>query len=405
MILTLYSDNPHFSFLIGKNPNGLPIVRSLRSGYLLGWFVEPQKYVIYFYDNPDICSFQLSQNDQVKYVNAGQYSSPLVIQGMLNEILSSTIKCKGAERDIESNHKVSISGLRIKNLKLFQTIRDTFSKINFNYQHIVGYMYSLELEYKGLLFDLMNVLNLLVTLIALGNKENISLEKDAIEKYAKQINRATTNKVPFDGWYLRYIFKKRAKIPRNQLSLLETDRLKLTFGNTTDARLDFLMQNIKDFNDDIVDIGCGPELFNKKVIGKKHQGKYYLVDSDPKVQVKTNCYSSVEEFYNIHSDFNGTVILTEVIEHNEESQAEELIRIILEHNPNKVFITTPNFDFNVVFGNELRHDDHHWEMTESQFTDWLSSIVTNYSYKIEFKGIGDSIDGHHITSGAILIKK
>ena len=462
MIVTLSSTNPLFSFLIGKNPSGVPAVRSLRSGFLIGWFDDSniQKYVIYFYDNPDICSFQpIKGVTEAKYVNVGQYSSPLILTGIITELLSNTIKkldsSKQSEADIVDiamvrslmiplkalsdqrakdtphQHILYISGLRIKNIKLFQTIRDTFPEITFDYKHLVGSMYELTLTANSTLFDLMNVVSLLAMLTALGNKEAITLDNGTIEKYARHISQVTAGKVANDGWYLRYLFKKRAKIPKKQLPLLETSRLKMTFGNTSDARADFIRNNLQNFNSDFVDIGCGTDLLIKRTIQKKWAKEpkilplketkyplekadhnYYLVDADPKVQEKLqnkglNCYSSVDEFYEQNPDFTGNVIMTEVIEHNEEEDATLLVGAVLSHQPQKVFITTPNFDFNKFFGDDeiYRHDDHHWEMTEKQFQDWITDIIKDHQYQAVFMGIGDSIDGIPITSGVILNHK
>lgn len=409
MIVILSSTNPQFSFLIGKNPANGPIMRSLRSGFIIGWFDNPSKYIIYFTDSAEICSFQQTEEES-KYINVGQYSSPLIITGIISEILSNTVK--KVDSDPYQN-SIYISGLRITNIKLFQTIRDVFPNVNFEYQHLVGFMYELTLSSNGTLFDLMNIVSLMAILMALGNKESVTLDSGVIEKYSRHISQVTTGKVAADGWYLRYIFKKRAKIPRKQLFLLETSRIKMTYGNTSDARADFILSNLSDYNTDFVDIGCGSDLLIKHLIEKKwkQNHNYYLVDSDPKVQGKLQskglaCYNSLTEFYEHHPDFNGNVIMNEVIEHNEEMEAMTIIHQILSHNPKTVFITTPNFDFNKFFNHDgFRHDDHHWEMTYNQFEQFISDIVADYSYEMNVMGIGDSIDNIPITSGAILIAK
>ena len=418
MIIKLTSSNPMFSFIIGKNPLGIPIVRSLREGSLIGWFPEKndRKYIIYFHDSPDVCSFQQIQGvNEAKYVNVGQYSSPVIISSVINDILSNTIR-KLDEKDLPHKQKIYFSGLRIKNIKLYQCIKDTFTDVNFNCKHLVGFMYELTLTSNGTLFDLMNIVSLMMILIALGNKETITLDNNCIEKFARHISNATTNKVEYDGWYLRYIFKKRAKLNKKQLSLLETPRLILTIGNSSDARADFIRDNIINYNNDFLDIGCGSDLLIRHIIHKKwelnsNERNYYLVDSDPSIQTINNnkgllCYSSVDDFYNSNPTFNGYVIMTEVIEHNEENDAYLLLNTVLSNRPSKVFITTPNYDFNKFFNNSgsFRHDDHRWEMTFLQFKEWITNIITseNHNYRTKFIGIGDQIDNIPITSGAIL---
>lgn len=427
MIITLSSINPLFSFLIGKNPTGIPIVRPLRSGTLIGWFpeindsIDTQKYVIYFYDNPDICSFQsIEGSNEAKYVNVGQYSSPLIVTSVISEILSSTIKKLDTERDTSYTQTIHFSGLLIKNIKLYQCIRDTFPDVVFDCKHLVGFMYELTLTYTGTLFDLMNIVSLMAILLSLGNKETISLDDNTIEKYARHISRATTNKAQYDGWYLRYIFKKRAKLNKKQLSLLETPRLTMTYGNTSDARADFIWLNLKDVNMDFLDVGCNTDLLIRRMIHKKWANKfvdlpynYYLVDADPAVQERLInkgllCYESVDSFYENNPDFDGAVVMTEVIEHNEEADAVLLVDTILSHRARQIYITTPNYHFNQFFNNNgFRHDDHHWEMTFVQFQEWINNIVVDgdHPYDVKVIGVGDCIDTIPITSGAILTLK
>ena len=413
MIVILSSTNPQLSYLIGKNPSGIPIVRPLRSGFLFGWFDEndSQKYVVYFHDDPDTCSFQSIEGvNDAKYVNVGQYSSSLILSSIINDLFSSAVK-KHDSRDTLHQHQIYISGFRIKNIKLFQSIRDSFPDIKFDYKHLVGFMYELTLIADGALFDFIKVISLLTILTSLGNKESITLDGGAIEKYYHHINQVTTGKIINDGWYLRYLFKKRARVPKNQLHLLETPRLKLTYGNTSDARTDFIVDNVKDCKVDFLDIGCGTDLLIKRMIQKKCDSNYYLIDADLKVQEKLQsrglvCYSSIEKFYEAHPDFNGNVIMTEVIEHNEEIQAAIMVDMVLSHKPQQMFITTPNFDFNKFFDREgFRHDDHHWEMTWKQFQTWITDIVKEYPYDVVFMGVGDSIDEIPITSGVILTRR
>uniref|UniRef100_T1KRW4 Small RNA 2'-O-methyltransferase n=1 Tax=Tetranychus urticae TaxID=32264 RepID=T1KRW4_TETUR len=53
-------------------------------------------------------------------------------------------------------------------------------------------------------------------------------------------------------------------------------------------------------------------------------------------------------------------------------------------------ITTPNFEFNVVFGNKeltFRHYDHKFEWTRSQFAEWCEKVLSrfcllNYRFRI-----------------------
>lgn len=64
-----------------------------------------------------------------------------------------------------------------------------------------------------------------------------------------------------------------------------------------------------------------------------------------------------------------------------------------------VIFTTPNFEFNVLFGepifpNGFRHDDHKFEWTRAEFQEWAHNICTQYpDYYVEFYGIGPGPPG------------
>lgn len=436
MIITLSSTNPDLSFIIKKNPTGLPIVRPLRNGYLIGWypknikdvpgdeFNNPQIYVIYFHDSPDACSFQmLDKGNEAKYVNGGQYCSPLIVIGAQSEILGTALGKKD-DLDVSHFHTLTISGFWIKNMTIFRNLLDAFQEVQVELKHLLGHMYQVQMQYQGALYDFMSIISLISIITAMTNHEPVMMENASIEKYTKLLHRSTTNKVAHDGWYLRYIFKKRSRMTKKHLHLLDTPRIKMTYGNTSDARCDFIWYNLSNFNMDFLDIGCGTDLSIRRMIHRRwNQGAsisnygYYLVDSDPKVRERLanrglSCHESIDDFYVNNPDFNGCMIMTEVIEHNDAEKAEEIINIALSYRPSKIMITTPNFTFNQFFSSNpetlvkrYRHDDHQWEMTFEEFQSWLSRIVDDTPYDIKFLGIGDTIDGIPITSGAILTLK
>jgi hypothetical protein len=65
--------------------------------------------------------------------------------------------------------------------------------------------------------------------------------------------------------------------------------------------------------------------------------------------------------------------------------------------PKLVLLTTPNREFNIVFGNEdqnkFRHWDHKFEWTRSEFESWCcSEILAKYSdfELVFFDGLGDA---------------
>ena len=62
--------------------------------------------------------------------------------------------------------------------------------------------------------------------------------------------------------------------------------------------------------------------------------------------------------------------------------------------PRVVIVTTPNADFNVLFGTmtcgQFRHADHKFEFTREQFNSWAQQIAQTYNYLVEFNGVGEA---------------
>lgn len=94
------------------------------------------------------------------------------------------------------------------------------------------------------------------------------------------------------------------------------------------------------------------------------------------------------------------VILVEVIEHLEPYQLQRLARVIFgEMQAKRLWISTPNREYNTVFGMNpahLRHGDHRFEWTRAEFQSWCQHQAQTYGYTVSFGGIGpeDTQYGH-----------
>ena len=85
-------------------------------------------------------------------------------------------------------------------------------------------------------------------------------------------------------------------------------------------------------------------------------------------------------------------VLTEVIEHVDPSRLEALERVVWgAARPRLVVVTTPNSEYNVRYEGlvGMRHPDHRFEWTRSEFSDWSEHVATTYGYMVERRGIGE----------------
>jgi 3' terminal RNA ribose 2'-O-methyltransferase Hen1 len=97
--------------------------------------------------------------------------------------------------------------------------------------------------------------------------------------------------------------------------------------------------------------------------------------------------------------FDGAA-LVEVIEHLDPARMVAMERVLFEFaRPRHVVITTPNREYNALFPTlptgKMRHGDHRFEWTRSEFTEWAQAISARFGYEIQFEPVGpvDQIHG------------
>ena len=85
-------------------------------------------------------------------------------------------------------------------------------------------------------------------------------------------------------------------------------------------------------------------------------------------------------------------VLMEVIEHIDPSRLDAFEDAVFAHaRPQTAVITTPNREYNSVFGmaeGTLRHRDHRFEWTREEFQAWARAAGERNGYSVEFSGIG-----------------
>jgi 3' terminal RNA ribose 2'-O-methyltransferase Hen1 len=86
-------------------------------------------------------------------------------------------------------------------------------------------------------------------------------------------------------------------------------------------------------------------------------------------------------------------VLMEVIEHVDPPRLEALERAVFGHAaPATVIVTTPNVEHNVRFetlpSGMLRHRDHRFEWTRSEFQAWAARVARAHGYVVRYLPIG-----------------
>lgn len=85
--------------------------------------------------------------------------------------------------------------------------------------------------------------------------------------------------------------------------------------------------------------------------------------------------------------------VVEVIEHQDPPRLAAFERVLFEFaRPRTVIVTTPNVEYNVKFetlpAGKMRHKDHRFEWTRSEFQSWAGGIGERFGYSVRFLPVG-----------------
>jgi 3' terminal RNA ribose 2'-O-methyltransferase Hen1 len=88
------------------------------------------------------------------------------------------------------------------------------------------------------------------------------------------------------------------------------------------------------------------------------------------------------------------LVLMEVIEHVDPARLPALERTVFGHaRPVSVVVTTPNAEYNVRYeflaAGSMRHRDHRFEWTRTQFAAWAEATATAHGYRVRYLPIGE----------------
>ncbi|WP_373228773.1 class I SAM-dependent methyltransferase [Cohnella sp.] len=414
-IVQVKSSNPKLSFLIKKNPSSGMLLRSVRKGMAYGWYSDDATFNVYFKDADNEISYKQNQNDNFEYLNVSRYNTPLFPLNAINEFFSAPLKALD-DRDLEGyEHSFHINMIHIELTRYIDFFEKHMKGFSFVIEHQAHKSYSLTVSTNKSLHQLLHVVSVLCLFLSMFGDEYIDISDDILGKYIKSVNVIDA---PF---YIRSLFvrnflssKERFKKYKTELEQTSRYDIRFDFGGTALQRRNFIAGNLS-FNQSILDVGCG-EGYYALPFANKLESSYYAIDINEELLevVKSKAksrevdnivtYRSIDDFLDGYSGEQVDVILTEVIEHMSQAEAQELILQICKHVAfDRLIITTPNADFNPYYElNGFRHDDHKWELGQNEFRLWFSQLMVETSLPFEFAKIGDEVNKIQTTQGVIV---
>lgn len=436
MIIKIKSENDRLLDVLFKNPDtdlGL-YFKPLKNGQIVGNAIDRHHYEAVFQDTK--YSYLPEDSNQIDYQS---YCSPLVVLHICNELFGHILKSKEefatkpikwlnitqGEADTESC-TIEVPSFYIdsnwyRNGRFLLT--KYFDGITIEQQS--SRVFKLTIHAKSV-FEAVNLLALTALFTHVTNNYSVYTYID--DMLAQKYGRILTN-IDHVPYFVFYLFIMRAVKSIRQFeelkpafeSYLEKNGLKanLVLEGTYRQRVQFITSQLeKDIS--VLDIGCGEFTYYKKMMAQDFAASYYAVDTNSDFERLAQTISRRYEGDNLiflhsleafDSDESVNILLTEVIEHNPLEEAKELIKKALALNFNKLIITTPNVTFNQFYSmeKELRHDDHHFELTEQAFEELIEDCIRDKAdskkYKTQFFRLGDSLNDIQPTLGCIITKE
>lgn len=417
-IIQVTTNNPDFGFIIRKNPASGMQLKSIRKGTAFGWYSENDTaYNILFKDADNAVSFG---DQEFEYLNTSRYNSPVFVLNAISEFFSSTVK-EQIELDIDGIEKTfMVNMIDVRYLHQIKHFEKYFPEFKIELENYVHKSYKLTITTTESFHKLFNYMNLMMMFVALTSEEYIQLDQNSVDKYLNSIERLDA---PF---FIRYLFSRNMFRSKKQFAKykgrLENTNLytsvNMAYGDTATQRRDEIRKMLT-FDKPILDVGCGEGFYAIPFSMNIESHTYHAIDIEESLTetVKRKAakkdlknievYNHIDEFVKTYNGETVDIILTEVIEHMPIEESKKLIQTIISKvNFDKFIVTVPNKDFNqfyMIGDGEFRHDDHDWEPTKMEFIGLMQDEIP-FTYKMDFKDIGDTIDGISTSVGCVITK-
>lgn len=431
MILKIYSENGLLADILHKNPEtdeGL-YVKPLKSGTIVGNIVSAHQYDVMFCDRGN--SYTDETGNQLDFQSL---CNPLLILNVSTELfghilkerteyMAQEIKWRDMTRGEADTERCVIevpvfyinSGWYRDGVFLLEKYFDGISL-----ESSIGSNFKLRIT-GNTVFETVNLLNLTALFTHLTNTDAINTFID--DHFASKYLRVLTN-IEGVPYFVLYLFVKKALKSSDQFGIVKPVledylaeygiKAELKNEDTQRSRIRFITDAIgTDLS--VLDVGCGEFAYYKKLLNRGLRKNYYAVDRDPNYRrlgesimqrMDADNLSFHGSLETVPTDERVNVILSEVIEHNEPQKAVELVKAVLEFDFEKVVISTPNAAFNQFYFNKgFRHDDHHFEFTQEEFTGFMETCIAGREdLYVEYTQVGDELNGICPTQIAVIEK-
>jgi 3' terminal RNA ribose 2'-O-methyltransferase Hen1 len=118
----------------------------------------------------------------------------------------------------------------------------------------------------------------------------------------------------------------------------------------------------------------------------------YLDEASPAMRERISLFQGSVTYKDERFKNFDAIVLVEVIEHLDEARLPTMERVVFGYaSPKTVILSTPNAEYNAVYEKlnaGFRHDDHRFEWTRAEFSDWCQRVCEQFAYTVKIYPVG-----------------
>lgn len=282
--------------------------------------------------------------------------------------------------------------------------------------------FTVQLSGKQKLKDLLTHLYVLIPV--LDSQKHYWVSQSEVEKLLSK-GKGWLESHPEKEQITRRYLKGLGGLTRNALERLqevdensqnEEGEVNVTKQRLHDLRLELAMEELKESGAKrVVDLGCGDGkllrlLMKEKqftnILGmdvsyrelEKAAERLHYREMPPMQRERLELIQGALTYRDKRLQGFDAAAIIEVIEHLDLDRLKAFERVVFEFSkPKTIILSTPNREYNELFDKmeegQFRHQDHRFEWTRQEFSEWVESICQKYGYQAIVKSIGEESQG------------
>jgi len=280
--------------------------------------------------------------------------------------------------------------------------------------------FTLKLSHTITLQELLS--HLYVMIPALDNDKHYYVSQNEIEKLLEKGKGWLADHPEKEQITKRYLFNLHS-LSRQALERLkdndESDELQEEDSEAAkkketlhQQRLKLVLEKLKESGaNSVLDLGCGEGKLIRMLLKEKQFSNISGMDVSyqeltkckdrlhwdkmaPRQKERINLFLGALTYKDKRLEGFDAAAIVEVIEHMDENRLKSFERVVFEFaKPKTVVLTTPNEEYNVLFENMeagiMRHTDHRFEWSRTEFETWAKQVAETNNYNVQFLPIGE----------------